>query len=220
MISVVIRTKNEGMNLERCIRKLKEQTIENRIILVDSNSTDNTHQLCRDNDVRVLQCPEPFSYGKALNLGIEQCTTEYICILSAHCFPVNNVFLYHLMNSFDMVTAGVYSRQIPHELTNPVEYRNFVHIYGLERMVQYKTPQFNNGASMIRKSVWNSIRFDEDIMAQEDVLWARGVLKKGYKIIYEPLSMVEHLHNEDIAQTISRYERETRAFNKMGYLKW
>jgi len=220
MISVVIRAKNEGHNLKRCIPLLQQQTLKNQIIIVDSDSVDDTKQLCNDFNVTLLQCDEPFSYGKSLNVGIECCTTEFVCILSAHCFPVNDVFLYHLMNSFDKYTAGVYSRQIPHKSTNPVEYRNFLHIYGPERIVQRVSPQFNNGASMIRKSIWDSVRFDESVIAQEDILWARDVIRRGYRIVYEPLSIVEHLHNEDIVHTVSRYERESRALDSMGYLKW
>jgi len=221
MIGVVIRVKNEGDSLKKCITMLRSQNIPTEIIVVDSNSSDNTMDVCNQYKCNVVQCCEPFSFGKALNLGIEQSKMDFVCLLSAHCFPVGNHFLFNMWSNFnDERVAGVYARQIPHQLTNPVEYRNFLHIYGFERIVQVKNPQFNNGASMIRKSVWNRIRFDDKVIAQEDILWAKHVIDKGYRIVYEPSSVVEHLHNEDVVHTISRYEKETRALKGMGYIEW
>lgn len=221
MISVVIRTWDEGRNLDRCLRLLKAQHMPNEVVVVDSNSSDNTGSICEQFGCKVVQCTEPFSFGKALNLGIKNSSFDIVCILSAHCFPMGRDFLCRLYKNFtDKRVAGVYARQVPHRLTNPVEYRNFLHIYGNERIVQTSSPQFNNGASMIRKSVWEKIRFDEGVIAQEDVLWAKQVLGKGYVIVYEPGGIVEHLHNEDIVHTVSRYEKETRALIGMGYVKW
>jgi len=221
MISVVIRVKNEGKNLKRCIEILKSQTVPNEIVIVDSNSTDDTLDICDGNGVKVVQCTEPFTYGKALNQGINSSTGNFVCILSAHCFPVSKDFLFNMFKNFsDKKVGAVYARQIPHPLTNPVEYRNFLHIYGNERIVQRVNPLFNNGASMINKRVWEQVRFDEDVIAQEDMLWAKMILDKGFHIVYDPSSVVEHLHNEDIIHTVSRYERESRALQGMGCGEW
>jgi len=221
MISIVIRTKNDGKNLKKCIGTLEKQTEKNEIIIVDSHSSDNTLDICKKHNCTVIQCTEPFSYGKSLNEGIMETKGDFVCILSNHCFPTDKNFLFNMWSDFkDPQVAGVYARQIPHQLTNPVEYRNFLHIYGNEKIIQTKSPLFNNAASMIRKSIWKQITFNEEAVAQEDVIWAKAVIDMGYKIVYEPSSVVEHLHNEDIVHTISRYEKETRALKKVGYIKW
>lgn len=221
MISIVIRTRNEVSNLKKLLPILKAQNLDSEIIIVDSDSGDGTEQFCKEHGCIFVQCPEPFSFGKALNIGIKKCSSDFICILSSHCFPTDNMFLYNMFTDFKYNdVAGVYARQVPHQLTNPLEYRNFLHIYGNERITQHKSPLFNNGASMIRKCVWNDIRFDEKVFAQEDVLWAKHVIDKGYIIIYEPCSIVEHLHNEDLLHTVHRYEKESRALQEMEFAKW
>jgi len=221
MISIVIRTKNEADNLECCIKQLMKQTMKNEIIIVDSHSTDNTPDIVERYNCILVQCDDPFSYGRALNMGLGRTSSRYVCILSSHCFPKGKQFLYNMWQNFkDKTVAGVYARQIPHRFTNPVEYRNFLHIYGNERIIQCCSPLFNNGASMIDKKVWRDIRFDETVVAQEDMLWAKQVIDNGYKIVYEPGSIVEHLHNENLLQTVSRYEIETRALQKMRFIEW
>jgi len=221
MISIVIRTKNEADNLQHLLKILKRQTLKTEVIIVDSHSNDNTQGIAEENHCIITQCPEPFTYGRALNHGIRQTHSNYICILSSHCFPTDKNYLFNMWKHFkDKKCAGVYSRQIPHRLTNPVEYRNFLHIYGNERIIQHRSPLFNNGSSMINKKVWKKHCFDEKIIAQEDMQWAKKVLDDGYFIVYEPGSVVEHLHNENLLQTISRYEIEKRALDKLGLIRW
>ncbi len=50
LISVVVTTKNEGKNIERCLKSIKKQTYpQNRmeIIVVDNNSTDRTKMIAK-----------------------------------------------------------------------------------------------------------------------------------------------------------------------------
>jgi len=215
MISVVIRTKNESENLDKCITILNNQTIKPEIIVVDSYSNDGIEQIIKKHKCKHIQV-SPFTFGKALNEGIQHSKNEFICILSAHCFPTDNGFLETLVSNFkDRNIAGVYARQIPHEKTNPLEYRNFIYIYRLERIIQHECWYFNNGASMIRKTLWEHIKFDEQVKAQEDMIWARDIQKQNYLIVYDPSACVIHLHDEDIQDTVKRYIREYKVMKKV-----
>lgn len=208
MISVIIRTKNEEKNLNKCLRILEKQDTKREVIIVDSHSTDNTSMLAEKYKCKIIQC-HPFTYGKALNEGIKASNGEYICILSGHCFPTRNDFLSNLQkNLLIEKIAGVYARQVPHKNTNPLEYRNFIYTYRLEPVIQKNCPFFNNAASMIRRDIWDEVRFDEEVKAQEDVIWAQEIQNRGYAIAYEPTAVVEHLHNEDTYKTVERYIKE------------
>lgn len=222
MISVIIRSKNEAHNLKILLDKLSDQSVETEIIIVDSESEDETESVCEEFGCNIIQASKPFSYGKALNEGIKKATCKYVSIMSAHCFPIDDFFLYHMRKNFDLYkdVAGVYAKQIPHKNTNALEYRNFIHIYGNDKIEQWRTPLFNNGANMIDREVWEQIKFDEKVIAQEDMLWARDTQAKGYCIIYEPDAIVEHLHDEGIIHTLNRYDKEYRALRDMEYLKW
>lgn len=211
MISIIIRTKNECNDLKHCLSILKHQTIKNEIIVIDSNSEDKTVEIANNFDAKIIQCI-PFSYGKAINIGIAKAQYENICILSAHCFPLTNDFLAILLSHFiDNGIAGVYGRQIPSRHSNLLDDRNLPIIYRDLRKDMIDDSFFNNAASLIKKSIWKDIRFEED-RSMEDIIWANEIRKRGLKIIYEPRAVVEHLHREKIEDTLKRYSLEKLAF--------
>ena len=219
MIDIIIRSKNEYGNLKKLLPILKSQSVDNTIMIVDSNSSDRTNELVERYNLSITQCV-PFSYGKGINQGMDNSDSDYVAILSAHCFPTNDKYLENMVNNFESDVAGIYAKQIPHIYTNPIEYRCFIHTYGNERVVQTRCALFNNGASMISRKIWDRIPFDEMIPALEDIHWAKQCIDKGYKIIYEPKSVVSHLHDESYSETIKRYETECIALKQMEYLKW
>lgn len=69
-ITAIILTKNEEVNIEKCIRSIKP--IVKRIIVVDSGSTDNTCEVARSLGADVLVNElKPFLYAKQFLYGME-----------------------------------------------------------------------------------------------------------------------------------------------------
>ena len=64
----------------------------------------------------------------------------------------------------------------------------------MDRKIQVKDSFFHNANSMIKKSIWKKIKFDENISNIEDRLWGEKIIQSGYKIIYEPSASVFHHH--------------------------
>jgi rhamnosyltransferase len=58
---------------------------------------------------------------------------------------------------------------------------------------------FSNTSSILRKSIWEKIPFPKADFA-EDASWAEQVLRAGYKIIFEPGSVIIHSHNYNLAE--------------------
>ena len=210
-ISAVIRTYNEAHLLRNCLGILAEQP-DLDVIVVDSYSTDNTVEIAEKYNARIIQ-HYPFTHGSSLNVGISASKNEYIAILSGHCFIRSGHYFERMLKHFnhDSKVAGVYARQIPSEKSNPIDKRSLLTIY---REVPIRNYYFNNAASMIRKEVWDKHKFDETVEACEDILWARQVISTGYKILYEPKAVVEHLHEEHTETTIKRYEKEYAVLQK------
>ena len=207
MISVIVRTKNECDDLKHCLSILRFQTIENEVIVVDSNSEDRTKEIVKEFDANIIQC-NLFDYAKAINIGIEEAQYENICILSSHCFPLTNDFLAIMLSHFvDDDVAGVYARQIPSYNSNLLDSRNLPFIYRNLQTSIVDDSFFNNAASLIKKSIWDDIPFEEG-KNMEDIRWADEIRKHGYKIIYEPRAIVEHLHRENVKDTLKRYSLE------------
>lgn len=196
MVSIIIRTKNEERWITQCLRGVFGQRYKNfEVILVDNASIDKTIEKARQSGVtKILNCEE-FLPGKAINIGVNESKGQYIVCLSGHCIPVDDRWLEHLIGNFsDDGVAGVYGRQEPMEFTSDSDKRDLALVFGLDRKVQMKDSFFHNANSMIRRDVWEKIPFDHKVTNIEDRVWAKEVLEKGYKIIYEPRASVYHYH--------------------------
>ena len=78
-ITAVILTKNEEVNIEKCIRSI--QPIVKRIIVVDSGSTDETVSKAKACGAEVLVNElTPFLYAKQFLYGLEHgnITTKWV----------------------------------------------------------------------------------------------------------------------------------------------
>ena len=162
-ISVIIRTFNEERHVGLLLDMLKSQVYDHNqleIIVVDSGSTDSTLEIVSQHKVRLIQLSkESFTYSKALNLGVENSTGEYIVILSAHAIPTDVNWLKGLISHFsDERVAGVYCRQVPWpdapwdeklrlEKTFPLHSHCFTAAGGLQGL------HFSNAASCIRRQL-------------------------------------------------------------------
>ncbi|MFN3528141.1 MAG: glycosyltransferase, partial [Candidatus Altarchaeaceae archaeon] len=207
-ISIVIRTKNEGKSLPLTLEKIYNQKIDKtfEIIIVDSGSTDNTLEIAKRYNCRILKIPpHKFTYPYALDFGTEHAKGELVVYLSAHCQPVNDYWLYHLTKHFsDPKVAGVYGREIPIKGLNPVyEYFQLYELFPSDKQLISPPILFSNPNSCVRKDIWRKHKFNKEVFSRyrgkilltgEDQLWAKEVKQDGYKIIYEPEAIVYHSH--------------------------
>jgi glycosyltransferase involved in cell wall biosynthesis len=79
-ISVVIITFNEERNLARCLDSVKD--VADEIVVVDSNSTDNTVVIATGYNARIIQHPF-LGYGEQKNFATQQAANDWILSLDA-----------------------------------------------------------------------------------------------------------------------------------------
>lgn len=194
-VSIIIRAKNEERRISACLQAVFRQPYKDfEVILVDNMSTDMTVAKAKKFNVKILTI-EDYLPGKALNLGIKASQGEFLLSLSAHCIPKDSNWLSNLLRNFDDEdVAGVYGRQEPMVQTSDLDKRDLWTIFGMDKRVQIKDSFFHNANSMIRRSVWEEVPFDANVTNIEDRIWAKQVINKGYKIIYEPEASVYHYH--------------------------
>lgn len=197
-VSIVVRTHNEEEWIGQCLRKVSEQTIDDvEVILVDNKSTDKTVAKARNvrPDLTILEI-EDYLPGLALNMGFEEADSDFVVCLSAHCVPVDDYWLESLLDNFEGSDniAGVYGRQVPVESSDPVDKRDLIRTFGLERRVQEQDTFFHNANSMVRRSVWEDHPFKEDVTNIEDQIWGNEVINADYRLVYEPDAAVYHHH--------------------------
>ena len=196
--SVIVRTKNEERWIGQCLSSIRKQAYKNfEIILVDNDSSDKTVEIASTFDIKLVKySPEgKFKPGKAINLGIEASSGEYIVIISGHCIPTNENWLEKLIaNLSKEKIAGVYGRQQPLSFTSNLDKRDLAITFGLDKKIQIKDPFFHNANSALSRNIWEKFPFDEECTNIEDRIWGKRIISSGYQISYEPEASVYHHH--------------------------
>lgn len=196
-VAVIIRAKNESRWIGSCLHAVTSQDYPSfEVVVVDNASTDGTREIALEYGCAILDIPEgEFNYSRALNLGIGSTEAPLLAILSAHCIPVNEQWLARLtMNLRDEEVVAVYGRQEPLPDSSPTDKRDLWTAFGLDRKHQQRDYFFHNANSMVRRSAWERIPFNERIHGVEDRDWAKKVLRNRARIVYEPSASVFHHH--------------------------
>lgn len=226
-VSIVIRAYNEEKHIGRLLDGIQQQNYSDyEIILVDSGSTDNTVTIAAQRFTQnptaghqfsvVHIPPEQFTFGRSLNLGIEQARGEFIVIASAHVYPVYPDWLESLLKPFsDPQVALVYGKQRGWPGANFSEHQIFAHWFPEQSQLRQGYPFCNNANAAIRRSLWQARRYDETLTGLEDLDWARWAMEQGHAIAYAAEAEIIHVHNETPQGVYNRYRREAMAFKSI-----
>lgn len=102
-ISVIIITKNEASRIEACLRSV---AWADEIIVLDSGSTDNTVELCKDYTDRIFITDWP-GFGPQKNRALEKATGDWVLSIDADEQVSNTLHheIYSLLQSNPSFTA-------------------------------------------------------------------------------------------------------------------
>jgi len=184
-VSVLIRNRNEAEDLRRLLNRLREQHAEIlEIVVVDNESTDDSRHHIAELGCKLVNLPAgQFTYGRATNLGMENCSGELVLMLSSHSLPIGRYFVDEAIAPFS--DPRVAALRIP-IAANTAELRNFNAFAPLDSRSSAEEV-FRRGpvasGSVIRRSVWEKHRFDETLGGAEDKEWALRVLREGSYIM-------------------------------------
>lgn len=80
-ISLCMIAKNEADFLEQCLNSVKE--IVDEIIIVDTGSTDNTKEIAKKFNAKIIEHKWNNDFSEARNISLEHATKEWILVLDA-----------------------------------------------------------------------------------------------------------------------------------------
>ncbi|MBI5788222.1 MAG: glycosyltransferase family 2 protein [Candidatus Schekmanbacteria bacterium] len=78
-LSVAIITLNEEENIRACLESV---AWADEIVVVDSGSLDNTREICREFNCRIIQKEWP-GFGRQKNFAVSQCTHDWVLNIDA-----------------------------------------------------------------------------------------------------------------------------------------
>ncbi len=215
MISIVIRARNCATDLRGCLGALAGQRLSSgdamEVIVVDNESTDDTAAVARAAGARVVTLgKDAFSWGRALNTGIAAASGEIVILLSADAHPADPGFLQAITAPFaDPLVASCYGRQAPRSDAPIDEIARLSKTFGTERRVFEPGGDMtglvaSNACGAIRRSMWESIPYDELVEGAEEWAWMEETFAAGFHSVYEPAACVYHSHNDPIFRNAVR----------------
>lgn len=219
-ISVVIPNWNGKKLLERNLPPLIEAMDyyggEYEIIVVDDASIDGSAQFIRNTypSIRVIRLERNRGFPVAVNRGVRAAKHDMVFLLNSD-IKVEKNFLLPLLSYFDEERAfAVSNRTMKNEntvLTRP-HIMEFKHGFLREVFTaEQNEPSFAFGASgghglFDRKKFMQLGGFDETYSPfyYEDADLSYRAWKRGYRVYYEPRSIVYHAHQATIGKAFGK----------------
>ena len=215
--SVIIRVKNEERWVGHAIQSTLDFLDGPQIVVVDNKSTDESIDIVRSfrhdpaleknekryADVAITSISD-YTPGKALNMGVEQCFSDNILILSAHCIIAKLPKLDTLISLINEYGC-VFGRQIPvyrgRKITPRYLWSHFGEKPVKNMMSQLENRYFlHNAFCFYSKQVLVDNPFDENISGKEDRIWAAAYALHGNEYYYHP-ELIAHHHYTDKGNT-------------------
>ena len=217
-VSILILTKNGARDLGGLLESIYAQknTTAPEVIMVDSGSTDSTLEIARRFPLRIEQIrPEDFHHARTRNYAASLASGEILVFLSQDAIPASDRWLASMLDNFsDAAVGAVYGRQIPKPGSTLERQHALNTLYGEQRIVKdpalvnelgYRLYHFSDVNSALRRSVWRTTGFPEELKVFEDLGIAKRILDAGWKIVYEPEAAVFHSHQHSTIGLMQRY---------------
>jgi rhamnosyltransferase len=215
LVSIIMRSFNEGWALRQTLPALRAQDWENwELIVIDSGSTDGSVELIRQAaPFQFIQIrAQDYNPARVMNLGMKTARSDYAVFLNADATPQGTGWLRPLATALQNPrAAAVFGRQVPRPDCQAVFAHDYARCFGPDRESAGWEHFFSMVSSGARKDVWALRGFLESMQYSEDDEYTRWCRAQGYEVVYCPDSMVMHSHNYTPGQAYKRSFGEARA---------
>lgn len=219
-ISIIIPNYNgENLlkkNLPRIVSELKTyKEFKSEIIVVDDASTDNSVLSIKkyvsgikskDLTIKILENEKNLGFSSTINNGVKKATGDIVILLNTDVYPLEN-FLEPLLKHFkdeSVFAVGCLDKSIEGEKIVErgrglgVWKRGFL-VHKRGEADKTNTLWVSGGSGAFKKSIWDKLGGLNELYNPfywEDIDLSYRALKSGYKIFFEPKSVVIHEHEK------------------------
>ena len=200
--SFIIPTKNEEKYIKNCLDSIKKQTIKNyEIIIIDSNSTDNTLKIAKKYGKIFIERKKGPSAAR--NKGAKNAKGDILIFMDADVI-LNKNFLKILKN---FKTSAVFELEF-WDYKEKKTYKLYCDIFNniMKFMFKIGKPIMSSSLFVCNKKIFDKSKgFREDLLTHEDVDLIKRIAKKE-KV---------HLYNSKIKISARRLKK----FGILNYMK-
>lgn len=209
-VSIIILNYNGGQHIKECIESIFNTVIcEKEIILIDNNSSDNSHIVCKKEFPEIILVQNKENIGMAArNIGLEMVKGNFIVFLDSDTVVEKN-WLVSFIASYKKNGEGLYQPKLLEKKRRDIinSCGNMINIFGLAysrgkgekdtgKYDEFSRVSYTSGACTFSSSnVMKKIGPVDDMFFayHDDVEYGWRASLLGIPSYYEPKSIVYHL---------------------------
>ena len=208
--SIIMPAYNAEESISKSIDSVLSQTYSNyELLVIDDCSTDDTYNVVKKySNVKLLQTPVNSRQGAARNLGLYNCSGDYILFLDADDIYFDNQVLEKLANTIiskeypDIIYCGMQITGRRDLIIMPDE-ENISKAYRLGQNKWMNVTSLCIKTSFIKE---NKITFPENIR-YEDVLFAFQAIEKAKTFSYTNFITYVYINTDNTTTTTYTYSQ-------------
>jgi lipopolysaccharide/colanic/teichoic acid biosynthesis glycosyltransferase/glycosyltransferase involved in cell wall biosynthesis len=206
MISIIIPARNASDTLSDCLAAISAQEgMEHpfEVIIVDDGSTDDTRQIARGYEARVVAL-DGRGPAAARNAGAQNARGEILAFTDADCQPARDWLLRLTQPFVDPGVVGVRGVYRTHQQGWMPRFVQQEYAFKYRRMERYPAIDFIDtySAAYRRQVFLENGGFEETfpVPSVEDQEFSFRMARKGYKMVFAPEAIVFHRHDRNLGE--------------------
>lgn len=232
-VSIVIPNHNGEEILARNLPKVIEAVGNTEIVVIDDASTDGSLKVLNKfgSKISIIRNERNLGFSSTVNGGVRKAKGEIVVLLNTDVVPEKD-FLKPLLEHFkdsEIFAVGCMDKSIEDGKTTlrgrgVGQWKRGFLIHSRGEINKTSTLWVNGGSGAFRKSIWEKLGgFDElyNPFYWEDIDLSYRAIKSGFKVLFEPKSIVIHEHEKGaIKKKFSSAEIKTIAYKNQFIFAW
>jgi len=224
-------------NLPKIFDELKDfESVETEVIVVDDASTDDSllvlNELARDHNIKVLLSEKNLGFSPTVNKGVKAASGEIIILLNTDICPEKGFLeplLSHFKDDEKVFAVGCLDKSIEGGKTvmrgrGLGEWKRGFLVHRRGEVNRDDTLWVSGGSGAFKKTIWERLGGLNELFTPfywEDIDISYRALKSGYKVLFEPKSVVIHEHEKGaIKAKYSDFQIKTIAYKNQFIFVW
>lgn len=229
-VAIVVPNFNGRVLLEKQLPLLEKAWANpknkiSEVIVIDDASTDTSITFIKDNfpRVKVIKHRVNRGFSSSVNIGMRTAKSELIALLNSDVYPEADFIEKSFRHFENKNVLGVSLHEKGYGPSRGIFRNGFIeHNPGKEIEKVQDTFWVSGGSGIWRRDLWMALGgMDEKLLNPfywEDIDLCYRAQKRGYKLLWEPTSVVEHKHESTIGKLPSGFVTRIKERNHLLFV--